>query len=783
MSSARLEDQERLDELGESAREILEINWTDATRVFSPGALEAYLDGAISLQSLGRGDELVISFIESAPQVARELGTDAAFEMLSTAIKMYSKTSATVLALMFSTAPVAATRLGEASLFQSYLSLVNNILSQAPRALRPMLAQLDHLLEVLTLGGLRRWATWGINAHRNDFDALDAYFSLASPDAEAVLQKERRGTLFVDVQRRLVLYLRALWARNFLMRPTSGDYESREGYRPFIQGPFINLPDAFDDYVDRDDTRVDGVNLYRATAAHCAGHMIYSDFDAESEEASKLQQTFIGLMEDARIETLAGADFPGLVPLWTRIARIAVNRHDETGEDRVGPLLDRIALALLDPSYSDDHPLVTEARVAFAAIDEDPSDYERAREAGLDLARRADELGLAFSPSQDIPSIPYRDDNRFLFEKPESAVDTVRTGNIDDKRRYVSLMEMLNTLDVENISAEAADEIWVLGTELYDNRGRKYSEIFAEDRTASPVHYHEWDYMTQLERPFWTTINEKRPTDGDPETIDAILERHKPLVRRLKYLIEGIQPQGVVREKKVEDGDQIDINAAINAMIDMRMGQTPDPRIGIRTRLQIRDLSVMLLIDLSESTNDAIGHGDDETTVLDLAREAATLLADAIHRVGDPFAIHGFDSNGRHDVEYYRFKDFEEPYGDTAKARLAGMTGQLSTRMGAAIRHAGAQMRQRPSQRKLLLMLTDGEPSDNDVRDPQYLRHDTKKAVEELHRQGVETFCVTLDPNADEYVSRVFGPKNFMVLDHVSRLPEKLPALYLSMTK
>ncbi|MDG4867088.1 VWA domain-containing protein [Guyparkeria sp. 1SP6A2] len=783
MSSARLEDQERLDELGESAREILEINWTDATRVFSPRALEAYLDGAISLQSLGRGDELVISFIESAPQVARELGTDAAFEMLSTAIKMYSKTSAAVLALMFSTAPVAATRLGEASLFQSYLSLVNNILSQAPRALRPMLAQLDHLLEVLTLGGLRRWATWGINAHRNDFDALDAYFSLASPDAEAVLQKERRGTLFVDVQRRLVLYLRALWARNFLMRPTSGDYESREGYRPFIQGPFINLPDAFDDYVDRDDTRVDGVNLYRATAAHCAGHMIYSGFDTESEEASKLQQTFIGLMEDARIETLAGADFPGLVPLWTRIARIAVNRHDETGEDRVGPLLDRIALALLDPSYSDDHPLVTEARVAFAAIEEDPSDYERAREAGLDLARRADELGLAFSPSQDIPSIPYRDDNRFLFEMPESAVDTVRTGNVDDKRRYVSLMEMLNELDVENISAEDADEVWVLGTELYDNRGRKYSEIFAEDRTASPVHYHEWDYMTQLERPFWTTINEKRPTDGDPETIDAILERHKPLVRRLKYLIEGIQPQGVVREKKVEDGDQIDINAAINAMIDMRMGQTPDPRIGIRTRLQIRDLSVMLLIDLSESTNDAIGHGDDETTVLDLAREAATLLADAIHRVGDPFAIHGFDSNGRHDVEYYRFKDFGEPYGDTAKARLAGMTGQLSTRMGAAIRHAGAQMRQRPSQRKLLLMLTDGEPSDNDVRDPQYLRHDTKKAVEELHRQGVETFCVTLDPNADEYVSRVFGPKNFMVLDHVSRLPEKLPALYLSMTK
>ncbi|HER35123.1 MAG: VWA domain-containing protein [Halothiobacillaceae bacterium] len=783
MSSTRLEDQARLDELGEHAREILEIHWTDASRVFSPRALEAYLEGAISLQSLGRGEELVLAYIEATPQVARELGVDTAFELLSMSIKMFSKTSSAVLTLLFSTAPVAANRLGEASLFQQYLSLVNYILSQAPRALRPMLGQLDHLLEVLTLGGLRRWATWGINAHRTDFEALEGYFSLASPDAEAVLQKERRGTLFVDVQRRLVMYLRALWARNFLLRPTSGDFESRQGYRPFIEGPFINLPDAFDDYVDRDDSSVDGVNLYRASAAHAAAHMIYSRFDAESEGASKLQQTFIGLMEDARVETLAGEDFPGLAPLWTRIARIAVNRHEETDPDRVGPLLDRLALALLDPDYRDDHPLVEQARTAATTIREDLDDYERVRSAGLALAERVEAMGLHFSPSQDVPSIPYRDDNTFLFEKPESALDVQREDGLEDKRRQVTLMEMLNALDIEYISAEDAAEIWVLGTELYDDDGRTYSEIFADDRTASPVHYHEWDYMSQLERPYWTTINEKRPVDGDPETIDAILERHKPLVRRLKYLIEGIQPQGVVREKKVEDGDQIDLNAAVNAMIDIRMGQTPDPRIGIRTRLQIRDLSVMLLIDLSESTNDVLGKGEDETTVLDLAREAATLLADAIHRVGDPFAIHGFDSNGRHDVEYYRFKDFGEPYGDKAKARLAGMTGQLSTRMGAALRHAGSVMKRRPSQRKLVLLLSDGEPSDNDVRDPQYLRHDTKKAVEELHRQGVETFCVTLDPNADDYVSRVFGPKNFMVLDHVSRLPEKLPALYLSMTR
>ena len=69
------------------------------------------------------------------------------------------------------------------------------------------------------------------------------------------------------------------------------------------------------------------------------------------------------------------------------------------------------------------------------------------------------------------------------------------------------------------------------------------------------------------------------------------------------------------------------------------------------------------------------------------------------------------------------------------------------------------------------------------MREPQYLRHDTKKAVEELVARGVKTFCLTLDPNADDYVSRIFGQKNLMVVDHVNRLPERLPMLYAGLTR
>jgi nitric oxide reductase activation protein len=171
-----------------------------------------------------------------------------------------------------------------------------------------------------------------------------------------------------------------------------------------------------------------------------------------------------------------------------------------------------------------------------------------------------------------------------------------------------------------------------------------------------------------------------------------------------------------------------------------------------------------------------------EKSVLQLTKEAASLVATAINGIGDPFAIHGFSSDGRHDVQYFRFKDFNQKFDDEVKARMAGMQGALSTRMGAAMRHAAQHLLKQPERRKLLLLVSDGEPADIDERDPQHLRHDTKKAVEELYTKGVMTYCLTLDPNADNYVKRIFGANNYTIIDHVQRLPEKLPVLFANLT-
>ena len=147
--------------------------------------------------------------------VVKEVGEDVIGDAIGAAFKLSSMTSGSVISLWFSTLSLAAQRLGDAELLQDYLNFVHQLSVKASRGLRPMLNRLEILLGQLTLGGLRRWAMWGAQAHSRDLNTLQEYFDLQTADSLAVLQQERRGTLFVDTHRRLNFYLRAFWGRDY----------------------------------------------------------------------------------------------------------------------------------------------------------------------------------------------------------------------------------------------------------------------------------------------------------------------------------------------------------------------------------------------------------------------------------------------------------------------------------------------------------------------------------------------------------------------------------------
>jgi nitric oxide reductase NorD protein len=807
---------ELLESLSEHSRAALDANWHESTKVFSPRGLDNYLKGVSAIRGLGRGDSLVETWIEEAPHVAKEVGEDVVAELATASLMLASKTSGAVIELLLATAPTAANRLGDAELFINYLQFVNTLIAQAPRGVRPMLDNIETLFQHLTLGGLRRWALWGAHAHRTNYEEQIKYFSLQTKESLAMLQKERKGTLLVDVQRRINMYLRALWARDFFMRPTSGDFEKREGYRPYIEDYLLHLPDAFDDFAlpspasgggvggegsragsdgkapspltpppGGEGNKVSGLELYRATAAHCAAHVVETKLPISAEALNPLQMAVISAIEDARVETLSIRRFPGLKQLWSQF-------HTATPAQSasVGDYLNRLARALLDETYRDDDPWIAEGRLLFAQAQDRLDSNVTSWEIGVQLAHSVGRKRIAFNPRTDLLTAPYRDDNRYFWAFEEFDFEKAAGAgyeSIKQVRKYVNVMEMANEIDVET-AGDDAQEIWVLGTELFpyenigdESGGKSFNELEGKEPVSDPFHYSEWDYQIQLERPAWATVLEKRAKSGDLQVINDIAGKYKREIHRMKFLLDAMQPQGVQRIRKLEDGDEIDINAAIQGFTDIRLGNQPDPRIMMRSVRKTRDFSILVLLDLSESTNDKV-HGQDYS-VLNLTRQACVLLSDAISKVGDPFAIHGFCSDGRHDVEYYRFKDFDQHWDEEPKAKLAGMTGQLSTRMGAAIRHAGHHLKLQRSAKKLLIVITDGEPADVDVRDPQYLRMDTKKAVEDVAKLGVTTYCMSLDPRADNYVSRIFGQRNYMVVDHVERLPEKLPLLYAGLTR
>lgn len=185
-------------------------------------------------------------------------------------------------------------------------------------------------------------------------------------------------------------------------------------------------------------------------------------------------------------------------------------------------------------------------------------------------------------------------------------------------------------------------------------------------------------------------------------------------------------------------------------------------------------------MDLSASLNEEAP--GTRQTVLQISQEAVSILAWALSELGDSLAIGGFHSNTRHDVRYMHIKGFEESWAEETKARLAAIQPAYSTRMGAAIRHASRPLMSRKSAKKMLLVLTDGEPSDVDVSDPQYLTHDARQIVKELQAQGVFVWCIQLHPDFESSVRTIFGDHCTLV-DQIQKLPEILANLFIRLTR
>ena len=745
--------------------EVFEDCMAEALAVLTREGLSEYLDAARFLGKMGRGPEPMLVFMEKWPSVAKAVGEDTLLPVINAVRAMTKSPNGNAITPFLQTLAAVARRQPAPEQLQHYLDIALDLMARTTGSIHgihqtfpspglpELLRQAPFLASQLSMEGLRNWVEYGIRNYSKHPVRQKDYFSLQSADSRAVLQRERHGTLFADVERKLDLTLRALWQDGDHLVPYSTAFDELRKPVPYYDKLGMRVPDVFDDFIppspasgggavgEGDELqRVTGLDRYRAVLAHMVGHRRWSEAQI-ADNWSPFQRIAVEFFEDARIETLLIREYPGLRRLFLAL-------HPKPAEDACDPettscLRHRLAMlsrALLDPK----HPYQDPALLGFVQRFHDilargeSSTHEMAALA-LDYVARtrraSDQLARIHF---DDTVVDYRDDNRQLW-------------------KFI----------------EAGDE-----EEAFDEE-RKI-EPGEELQGLPPRHYPEWDYQSLTYRPDWVSVYEALHPSGNPADIDKLLAKHSALAKQLKKMLDQLKPQDKVRIRYQEEGSELDLDVAIRSLIDFKGGAQPDPRINMSHKTSGRNIAVMLLLDLSESLSQKAAGS--EQTILELSQEAVSLLAWAIEKLGDPFAIAGFHSNTRHDVRYQHIKGYGEHWGDDVKSRLAAMQAGFSTRMGAAMRHAAHYLEARSADKKLMLILTDGEPSDVDVHDERLLIEDARQAVKELDQKGIYSFCINLDPKADEYVSDIFG-KQYTVIDNIQRLPERLPQLFMALTK
>lgn len=737
----------RLDNRFPRVMDVFDECMSDAFKVLSEEGINAYLESASFLGRMGRGAEPILIFLEEWPVIAKTLGESALLPVMDCVRVMFKSPNGKAIIPFLQALPAVARRLKTQEQVQDYLDLVIDFMQRTTGSIHghqatfpspglpEFFGKVPYLISQVSIAGLKNWVEYGIRNYKDHPDRQRDFFSLQSADSKATLQRERNGTLLADHERKLDLYLRGLWRDADYLVPYSTGFDELRKPVPYYDNLGIRLPDVYNDA-----RGVSGMDRYRAVLAHVAAHRRWST-PIFADNYSPFQRMAVEFFEDSRVETLAMREYPGL-------RRIFLALHPKPAEDACDPdqisavrhRLSMMSRAILDEHHGYQNPHIVEFVQRFhdTMARGESSTQEIADIASLFVAktrRQSDQLPKVHFLDTEID---YRDDNRHLWRYHE---------NSDDEELFE-----------EQRQSESADDIQAL----------------------PPRHYHEWDYNTQSFRPDWVSLYEALHPTGNAADIDRLLEKHAALAKRLKRLLDLLKPQQKVRIRYQEEGSELDLDVALRSLIDYKGGAAPDPRINMSHKNDGRDIAVMLLLDLSESLNEKVA--DTEQTLLQLSQEAVSLLAWAVEQLGDSFAIAGFHSNTRHEVRYLHIKGYGEHWDDAVKGRLAAMEAGYSTRMGAAMRHAAHTLQHRQADKKLMLILTDGEPADIDVKDAKLLIEDAHKAVQELDQQGIYTYCINLDPQADDYVSDIFG-RNYTVIDNVARLPERLPQLFMALTK
>ncbi|GAB4343398.1 MAG: hypothetical protein Kow0089_19120 [Desulfobulbaceae bacterium] len=359
-------------------------------------------------------------------------------------------------------------------------------------------------------------------------------------------------------------------------------------------------------------------------------------------------------------------------------------------------------------------------------------------------------------------------------EQAQAVFSTTRTITIDNEQ--IPLDE-----ELEQLSASIVSDLGYLPERYVSSAvgraGSGYGSFHvassAEDREIiASITYDEWDYRRQDFRKNWCRVVEKEiPLTRSGFHAETRARYHGQIVR-LRYQFEMLRTgERFVRRQR--DGDDIDLDALVESVGDARAGLAPSDRLFVRLQRDERDIAVLFLVDMSNSTQGWVNKA---------IRESLVLLCEALEVVGDRYGIYGFSGMRRLRSEFFHIKHLDEPYGETVRQRISSIAPREYTRMGPALRHATSILAGVEARVRLLITLSDGKPEDYDDYKGEYAVEDTRHALIEARATGIHPFCITVDRYAQEYIAHMYGGVNYILIDDVAKLPRRMPEIYRVLT-
>jgi len=742
----------------DALRPLFRTAWDNLASRFEADELDGWAAGVLALADVNAGPSCLVAFWEISRSQPTEEGIAPLIVAAHTAANVCRYAGAQAAAATIVSLAVARRILGTGPSLARWWRTMDDLALRAPESVEATAVRMGDILSAGNIYAFESFVAAGLKVAAGDRRRRLAFFTLQDELARRLVQRASAGVGFTETERQTKAFVTSLWGRPPLLRSFPGDTGQAPQRRAGIAGPLIRMPEIY-----RGVQGEAAYSLYRAAAAHAQAHLVFGGPRFPVGTLKPLQVALVTLIEDARIELLAMRQLPGLRKLWSPY-HVAV----PAGVAAAPTLLARLARGLFDSSYVDDDSFVAKGRWMFEVRLPRLDDPAISREIGMLLGNDLGQMRVQFNAKTYVVEPVYRDDGLGLWDFGD---DAPSSGETLDLAVDAVRLEQRDDPDQTSLRPD------VLGEESRVGRARP---VAPDQRGIVIAKYPEWDRAHGVERPDWTTVREVLARPGDPRLVEDALDRADVLRNRIRRLVRGVRVGRTIRLKRQLDGHDLDVDAMLEAGIALRMRQEPDPRVFRTTTSKHRDLAVLLLLDISESTRDRLASG---VSILDVERLAVAVLAEAMSALGDPFSMLAFASNGRDDVEMTTVKTFHEPYDRACVGRLAALSSGLSTRLGTALRHAGELISHARSFRKLVIVLTDGEPSDIDIADPLDLVEDARRAAVGLRARGIDGFGVVLGSDAMHSAVRIFGRGNTMLVPRVEDLPARLSELYFRLAR